>query len=183
MREILAQHAGIVWASAGALVALLLALSLMRRVRRRRGLTQPEAQEPLRESGPASRGVPVGLDAAELMLLLQDAEKSGARERLPPLYLSLAQRRLADGEAAEAEELLRKSIRGATGPRCKDIHAHARVVLGDIAHANGDLTTACEHWQIARALFHELKQIRDHAAVEARMLRNGCPTDWVLTDF
>ena len=48
---------------------------------------------------------------------------------------------------------------------------------------SGDLTTACEHWQIARALFHELKQGRDHAAVETRMLRNGCPTDWVLTDF
>jgi len=183
MREILAQHAGIVWASACTLVALLLAFSLMRRARRRRGLALPEVQERLQESGPASRVVPVGLDAAELILLLQDAEKSGAHERLPPLYLSLAQRRLADGEAAEAEDLLRKSIRGATSPRYKNIHAHARVALGDIAHANGDLTTACEHWQIARALFHELKQPRDHAAVEGRMLKNGCPTDWVLTDF
>jgi hypothetical protein len=57
------------------------------------------------------------------------------------------------------------------------------VVLGDLAHKDGDLTTACEHWQIARALFVELKQDGAHESVEVRMLRNGCPTDWVLTDF
>jgi hypothetical protein len=28
-----------------------------------------------------------------------------------------------------------------------------------------------------------LKQAVDHEAAEQRMLRNGCPTDWVLTDF
>jgi tetratricopeptide (TPR) repeat protein len=180
MRETLAQHAGTAWAVACTLVALLLAIALLRGRAGRRRLAQAETQR-LQLSEP--RVSLVGLDAAELTLLLQDAEKSSAHERLPPLYLSLAQCRLAEGEAAEAEELLRKSIRGAAGPRYRDIHAKARVVLGDIAHANGDLTTACEHWQIARALFHELRQTRDHSAVEARMLKNGCPTDWVLTDF
>jgi hypothetical protein len=78
---------------------------------------------------------------------------------------------------------LRKSIRGAAGAELKETHARARLALGDLAHESGDLTTACEHWQIARALFHELKQSREHDAAEQRMLRNGCPTDWVLTDF
>jgi hypothetical protein len=32
-------------------------------------------------------------------------------------------------------------------------------------------------------LFHELREVEDHAEAEQRMLRNGCPTDWVLTDF
>ena len=68
----------------------------------------PERLKPI-----ASRRRPgVGLDAAEMMLQLQDAEKSGVQERLPALYLSLARCRLAEGEAEEAEELLRKSIRG-----------------------------------------------------------------------
>lgn len=117
------------------------------------------------------------------MLHVEAAEKTGAQARLPGLYLLLAQSRLAAGKTAEAEEILRKSIRAAASLKIKDVHAKARVTLGDLAHGSGDLTTACEHWQIARALFHELKQVPEHDAVESRMLKNGCPTDWVLTDF
>ncbi len=65
----------------------------------------------------------------------------------------------------------------------KAIHAKARVALGDLAHANGDPTTACEHWQIARALFHELKQAAITPRSRRACCKNGCPTDWVLTDF
>ncbi len=125
----------------------------------------------------------MALDAAALVVAVHDAEASGEKGRLPGLYLSLAQCRIEAGETAAAADLLRKSILGAVGAQLKDTHARARLVLGDLAHRSGDLTTACEHWQIARALFHELKQGRDHEAVESRMLRNGCPTDWVLTDF
>jgi hypothetical protein len=126
---------------------------------------------------------PPGLDSAALTAALREAEVGGETERLPGLYLSLARCRLEEENKSDAEDLLRKSIRGAAGTQQKDIHARARLALGDLAHAGGDLTTACEHWQIARSLFHELKQGRDHDAAETRMLRNGCPTDWVLTDF
>ena len=51
------------------------------------------------------------------------------------------------------------------------------------ARAAGDLTTACEHWQIARSLFEEGSQKAKAENVEARMKRFGCPTDWVLNDF
>jgi len=87
------------------------------------------------------------------------------------------------GETSAAADLLRKSILGATSAGQKDTHAKARLALGDIAHSNGDPATACEHWQIARSLFRELRQSGEHDAVEGRMRRNGCPTDWVLTDF
>jgi tetratricopeptide (TPR) repeat protein len=121
--------------------------------------------------------------AAETALALQDAVKSNAHQKLPALYLELGRCRLAEGEQEEAAELLRKSILAASGSLHRQAHAEARVLLGDIALMHGDPTTACEHWQIARRLFHELEQAREHTDVEARMLKNGCPTDWVLTDF
>jgi hypothetical protein len=123
------------------------------------------------------------LDGAALTAAVCEAESAGQLRRLPGLYLSLARLRLEGGETAAAEDLLRKSIRGATTVGLKDTHAEARLALGDISQAGGDLATACEHWQIARALFLELRQSREHHAVETRMRSNGCPTDWVLTDF
>lgn len=200
----LTQHAGLAWIVLCGVVGLLLLLVAFAARRRRaharagaaRALrTQPDAfaaanlEASLQENGEAEAIAPetapaaAALDAAEIMLALQDAEKSGAEDRLPALHLALARCRLAEGAADEAAELLRKSIRGAAGESHKQTHAEARVVLGDIAQAHGDATTACEHWQIARALFHELRRQREHTEVETRMLKNGCPTDWVLTDF
>lgn len=149
-----------------------------RRARRREGIEAPHA-----EAAPAAGGKLSALDGAALMTAVGEAEATGQVRRLPGLYLSLAQWRLASGETGAAEDLLRKSIRGATTAGLEDTHAKARLALGDIAHAGGDLATACEHWQIARTLFRELRQSREHDAVETRMRRNGCPTDWVLTDF
>lgn len=123
------------------------------------------------------------LDVSALTAAIDEAETGGEPERLPALYLHLARRRLDAGEAAAAGDLLRKCIRAAAAAPHKAVHASARLLLGDIAYADGDLTTACEHWQIARAIFHELKDKRHHAQAESRMLSNGCPTDWVLTDF
>lgn len=176
MSELLAEHAGLVWALLCVFVGALLvfAIALVRHKRVSAARSSPER---------APAGAPPILDSAALTAAVYEAEASGQRERLPGLYLSLARCRLEAGQASDAEELLRKSIRGAADLKHKEIHAKARVALGDIARASGDLTTACEHWQIARGLFHELKQDSDHEAVEARMRHNGCPTDWVLTDF
>jgi tetratricopeptide (TPR) repeat protein len=183
MRETLTQHSDIAW---GLLVALfgfvVLFLLLAHRRQTRKDTALPEegiaAPARARSAEPA-----VKLDSAALVIAVEDAETREENGRLPGLYLSLAQCRIEAGETADAAELLRKSIRGAASAQLKDTHARARVALGDMAHQGGDLTTACEHWQIARALFHELKLTRDHEMVEQRMLRNGCPTDWVLTDF
>ena len=67
------------------------------------------------------------------------------------------------------------------GPR--SAHAEARLQLGEAAYATGDLASACEQWQLARTAFLADGQKEQHARVEKRMRDNGCPTDWVLTDF
>ncbi|HUJ38356.1 MAG TPA: hypothetical protein VLW88_11840 [Hyphomicrobium sp.] len=179
MKELLAQHGGLAAALAGlaplALLILLLASARLGRARKRVGAPVAEVPAPVAQK--------IKADPAVLLAAITEAEAAGQSDRLPGLYLALAECRLDAGAAAEAEELLRKCLRGAAPARHKATHAKARLALGDLAHAGGDPTTACEHWQIARALFHELKQADDHEAAEQRMLRNGCPTDWVLTDF
>jgi hypothetical protein len=55
--------------------------------------------------------------------------------------------------------------------------------LAEAAYISGDLTSACEHWHLARGAYLASGQIEEHARVEKRMRDNGCPTDWVLTDF
>ena len=179
MTGALAHNPAFIWAIIGAIVAIVLAGALLRSRRRRR----PDivAHIAPRKVTAQVAAVPV-LSSAELANDVRTTEAEGANETLPDLYLALAQSRISDGAASEGEELLRKILRS-TGPSSRDSHAKARVLLGDMAQANGDLSTACEHWQMARALFYELDQKGDHASVEARMLKNGCPTDWVLTDF
>lgn len=201
MREMFTQHVGIVLAMLCGVLVLLLGAFLSRRRRRgarpieiarvvttsgatadapvERQVAGSEAEALVREDGVAG----IGLDRVEIAQALEDAEKDGLEHKLPALHLALARCQIADGEPEAAAELLRKSILGAAKADDKATHAAARVLLGDIAHARGDATTACEHWQMARALFHELGNGDEHAAVEGRMLKNGCPTDWVLTDF
>lgn len=163
-----------------ALLVTLVALAVRSRRKRRAGL--PEVP-PAAAAEPVAIASLTALDGAALLAAVEEAEAEGASRRLPGLYLSLAQWRLAVGETRAAQELLRKCIRNATSAGVNDTHARARVVLGDIAQSSGDPVTACEHWQIARKLFHELRDSKEYGAVDARMIRNGCPTDWVLTDF
>ena len=118
-----------------------------------------------------------------VMMAIARAEQDGRTSDLPGLYLTLAREHMTQGAHKEASDLLRKSLRAAAALGQKQVQAGARLELGDLAHSSGDLTTACEHWQIARGLFTELQQRGDHAAIEKRMARNGCPTDWVLNDF
>ncbi len=180
MKELLAQQVGLAVALAG-LAALVLLVFLFARAAAKARKQQPIARPAT--AAPAAPTLKAKVDPAALLAAVQEAEAMGQRDRLPGLYLSLAQCRFEAGDSSETEELLRKCILGAGAARHKATHAKARLALGDLAHAGGDPTTACEHWQIARALFHELRQVEDHAEAEQRMLRNGCPTDWVLTDF
>lgn len=89
----------------------------------------------------------------------------------------------AEGDENAAADSLRAAIIKATKARKPLLHASARLELGDIAHAEGDLTTACEHWQMARSMFEDEKRAQNASDCEKRMTRNGCPTDWVLNDF
>lgn len=182
MKELLAQQVGLAVALAGLAALVLLVLLFVSARRRSARKQQPVARHAI-AAAPAAPTLKAKVDPAALLAAIHEAEAMGQRDRLPGLYLSLAQCRFEAGGSSEAEELLRKCILGAGAARHKATHAKARLALGDLSHAGGDPTTACEHWQIARALFHELRQVEDHAEAEQRMLRNGCPTDWVLTDF
>ena len=170
----------LVGAVMAALLVTVIALSLRRRRRARDRLGVAALPQETAAVAPARL---TALDAASLLAAVKEAEADGQVKRLPDLYLSLARWRLESEETSAAEQLLRKCILAATTGDQKDCHARGRLALGDIALSKGDPVTACEHWQIARSLFRELRLSQEHDTVEARMRRNGCPTDWVLTDF
>jgi len=179
-KEFNAEHAvvlvGILMAS---VMVTIIALGL--RWRRRR-LRVARTRDETRSAVAPVAAIPK-LDAILLNAQIRDAEAAGQLRQLPGLFLSLAEWHLTQGENTAAAELLRKSVRSAAGENLRETHAKGRVTLGDIAHADGDLATACEHWQIARNLYRELGIVGLHDEVDERMQRNGCPTDWVLTDF
>src|SRR3990172_4151461 len=99
------------------------------------------------------------VDADEIASLITAARSRGSEADLSGLYLALARDRMANDRLEEAGDLLRKSIRLAAKLGQKQTHAGARLALGDFVREQGDLTTACEHWQIARGLFQELKDL------------------------
>lgn len=114
---------------------------------------------------------------------IAEAERVGDTGGLAMLYLSLGLLDRAAGDEASASASLRQSVVFASQANKPEVHARGRLELGDLAQSAGDLTMACEHWQMARSLF-ELAELADEKVdVDARMQRNGCPTDWVLTDF
>ena len=110
------------------------------------------------------------------------ADELDARARCDGL-LALARNQLQSDAVPAAAASLREAIVLAAAHGLPDQQALARLELGEIARQNGDLITACEHWQIARGLFHDLKNKGRVMAIEARMREHGCPTDWVLNDF
>ncbi len=120
---------------------------------------------------------------ATISKYMKIAEMARDQKALAALYLERARLDLSNGDSVAAGDHLRKSIMLSTTHNLKKIHAEARLELADISQADGDPTTACEHWQMARGLFHELDAQDDVKKTDQHMLSNGCPTDWVLTDF
>jgi hypothetical protein len=127
---------------------------------------------------------PVAVESVDAITArIERAVADGERTSLSSLYFNLAAAHQRDGNASAQMSALRSAAGyGALhGPH--SAHAAARLALGEAAHQAGDLTTACEQWQLARTAFLEGGDIEQHAHVEKRMRENGCPTDWVLTDF
>lgn len=101
----------------------------------------------------------------------------------PGSLLARAHEHLAVGNTEEAADQLRACARLASKLKEVAVEAVARLELGDLAQSHGDMTTACEHWQLARSLYAELKREDEVKASVKRMEKAGCPTDWVLTKF
>lgn len=102
---------------------------------------------------------------------------------LAPLYLEMAALHAEDGNETARMTALRSAagLAAQHGPRVA--HADARLQLAEVAYLSGDLTSACEHWQIARTTLLDDGQKDASSKIDQRMRDTGCPTDWVLTDF
>lgn len=114
---------------------------------------------------------------------LADAEQRFDDAAVARLSLELACALLSSGtQSRDVQTLLRRSIILSTRLKDDETHARARLELGDVMATDGDMTTACEHWQIARQIYWDGDKDKV-ADVDQRMVSNGCPTDWVLNDF
>jgi hypothetical protein len=186
------------------LVAMALTIILLqrRRTSRDRGRRPSAAAAPARERGPApgvaapepgpgpsaaAAASPAARAGVKAPRRLTDeiarAEAAGDEAALARLCLALARERTVVGEIAAAADLLRRSIRCASLQKLHETHGRARLELGDLERMSGDLTSACEHWQMARKIASDLHDAALLRAAEERMQRHGCPTDWVLNEF
>jgi hypothetical protein len=125
----------------------------------------------------------VDADVATIAKRIETAIATNDNTALADLYLALARGHEKLGGAEARMSALRSAAGcGALhGPPAT--HAAARLQLAEAAYDAGDLTTACEQWQLARGAFFSDGQLDEHERIEKRMRDNGCPTDWVLTDF
>jgi hypothetical protein len=170
----------VIYAIPLALIATLLFLLLRRQAAKRP--TQPFAQP----EGPVVRAYLSELTADNVEVISKRIEAATAandKTALAGLYLALARgyEKLGDDEARMSALRSAAGCGALHGPHA--LHAEARMQLAEAAYTAGDLTTACEQWHLARGAFLESGQMQEHARVEKRMRENGCPTDWVLTDF
>jgi hypothetical protein len=125
----------------------------------------------------------VAVDLNPLMARIAVLEDGDDKSTLAPLYMQVAALEQKRGNEAGRLAALRAAAgTGAIhGPR--KAHALARLELAEVAYLAGDLHTACEHWQMARMAYHDDGDTENFERVDRRMLDQGCPTDWVLTDF
>jgi len=120
---------------------------------------------------------------SEIAKRIDAATAAGQKSLLAALYLDLARGLEKLGNAEERLQALRSAAGYGSLHGSRATHAAARLELAEVAYVAGDLTSACEQWQLARTAYLEDGQQEQHARVEKRMQENGCPTDWVLTDF
>lgn len=122
-------------------------------------------------------------EAAKLEAEVSRAEEADETVELAQLYLALGKARISAGEEAAGLEALRSAAGLAALYKAQRVHAEARLELAEAAIRHGDATTACEHWQMARMAFLDEGAKTEGDKIDRRMRAQGCPTDWVLTDF
>ncbi len=83
----------------------------------------------------------------------------------------------------DAETCLQHILDQATENNDLSLQCEARYYLAKLNKEMGDLTLACEHWQIARDLYKKSGNKARIEEIEQHMRENGCPTDWVLNGF
>lgn len=189
----------ILWLPFAVLVSAVLYALRARGRRGTRDFTGPEPESPARGryGTPLAPSTPHGRAAETSAEMKRDGESApggaaGAVKRaevegrdrdLAGLHLAYARELISAGRRDEAAQELRKSVRVASRTGDAKVHGEGRLELAEMAREDGDLTTACEHWQIARRLFSDLGLTAELKKPDTLMRQHGCPTDWVLNDF
>ena len=135
----------------------------------------PPAIDEAIERGPVSHN--------DLVEEIATLEQGGDVLAAAKLCNQLADMAFDASDMDQAREYYLKGLSQAGVVDAPEVQAASRVRLGDISKAEGDLTTACEHWQLARELYAGCDETGKAADVEGKMSDNQCPTDWVLNEF
>ncbi len=192
---------------------LVLAVAMWRGARRRQGRDEAEparagaAHEPLgvmmapasdttepsAETSGAEEAVfvpvaePPALSAREreeaLLVEVEAAKAARDDAMLARSCVDLARMLVGRAERRQGATLLQTAALAARRAKLPGVHAEARIELAELALAEGDLTSACEHWQMAKLMFHETGRRADQDRMSDLMRQQRCPTDWVLTNF
>lgn len=158
---------GLLLAGLVSVVVVLIALIILRKSR-----TEPDEDEVLEDETPGDVTDVIELDRAQ-------GEPKEKAER----FAILADQALHEGRLGDAKDLYNKALAFSQDNGFDEITAVARFELANLAKANGDLTTACEYWQMARELYVGLEDKKKVREIDAIMRAAQCPSDWVLTDF
>ncbi len=111
--------------------------------------------------------------------------RPAARRKSVGELIAKAQTETRRGKHDEARKFLHTALKQADKQRASAplAAAEVRLSLAELEAAVGDLTSACEHWQLARDVFADAGARDRENAVDARMRDLQCPTDWILTEF
>ena len=122
-------------------------------------------------------------DEMSLRRSLQRSIAKGETKAMLTASMKLSRLLLDRGERKEADGLLREATSVASKSQFLEEHAEVRVELANLAKQDGDMTSACEHWQIALQLYHDLNRKEDRDEIAKCMKDCGCPTAWFLNSF
>jgi len=118
-----------------------------------------------------------------LRMAVEAAKSARDDPQLARSSVELGRLLLARSARPQASVLLQGAVMAAGRAKLPVVHAEARIELAEIALAEGDLTSACEHWQMAKLMFHEMGRRSDQDRMANLMRVHRCPTDWILTNF
>lgn len=122
-------------------------------------------------------------DVSALRRTINRSKSRGDTQAMLEATLKLSRLLLDQGQPKEASGLLRDAATLAAKSKFESEHAEVRVELANLAKADGDMTSACEHWQIALQLYHDLNRKEDRDKIANCMKECGCPTGWFLNSF
>ena len=144
---------------------------------------QPDAGEAVPPPTPPATLISESDQEGSLLLTISTAKAIDDDAVLSSASVELARLLIARSARQDASQHLHAAVVAARRSNLPGPHAAARIELAELAYRDGDLTTACEHWQMAKLMFHETGRRTDRDRIAEVMLQHRCPTDWVLTNF